>query len=352
MARFKQVNDLLDPSENLTSCDYYDVNDISKLKINENDLSVIHLNISSLPLHINELKLFLSLFKVKFDIISISESRVTKSNTLTTNIDIPGYNIEHTPTESKAGGCLLYISNKIPCKLPNDLNVYCPTQLESVFIEVFLSNKPSQIIGTIYKHPSMNVSTFTNNHLKNMLNAIHHENKSTLLTGDFNVNLITYNKRGTYNFLELLCNHNFTPQITVPTRLTEKSATIIDNIFGNNPSFKYLSGNITTSTSDHLPQFIILENFKGSNLKREQISTTYRDFRYFNINSLKRDLQEINWNMPTWVLKLFSNFSMKPLINMHQLRNQQRKKKILSLSPGLQKALKNLLVSGTKFTKK
>ena len=109
MACFKQVNDLLDLSENLTSC-------ISKLRINENNLSVIHLNISSLPLHINEPKLFLSFFKVKFDIISISEIRITKSNFLTTNIDIPGYNIEHTPTESKAGGCLLYISDKIPYK--------------------------------------------------------------------------------------------------------------------------------------------------------------------------------------------------------------------------------------------
>ena len=264
MARFKQVTDLLDPSENLTSCDYYDVNDISKLRINENDLSVIHLNISSLPLHINELKLFLNFFKCKFDIISISESRITKSNTLTTNIDIPGYNIEHTPTESKAGGCLLYISDKILYKLRNDLNVYCPKQLESVFIELLLSNKPSQIIGTIYKHPSMDVSTFTNDHLKNMLNAIHYGNKSTLLTGDFNVNLINYDKkRGTYNFLELLFNHNFTPQITLPTRVNEKSATLIDNIFVNNPSFKYLSGNITTSISDHLPQFIILENLEA-----------------------------------------------------------------------------------------
>ena len=41
----------------------------------------------------------------------------------------------------------------------------------------------------------MNVSTFTNDHLKNMLNAIHHEIKSTLLTGNFNVNLISYNKK-------------------------------------------------------------------------------------------------------------------------------------------------------------
>ena len=168
MAHFKQANYLLDPSENLTSCDYYDVNDIRKLRINENDLSVIHLNVSSLPLHINELKLFLSFFKVKFDIISVFESRITKNNTLTTNIDIPDYNIEHTPTESKAEGCLLYISDKIPYKLRNYLNVYCPKQLESIFIEVLLSNKPSQIIATIYKHPSMNVSTFTNDHLKNM----------------------------------------------------------------------------------------------------------------------------------------------------------------------------------------
>ena len=113
MARFKQITDLLDPSENLTSCDYYDANN-RNLRINENDLSVIHLKISSLPLHINELKLFLSFFKVKFDIISISESRITKRNILATNIDIPDYNIEHTPTESKARRCLLYISDKIP----------------------------------------------------------------------------------------------------------------------------------------------------------------------------------------------------------------------------------------------
>ena len=39
MARFKQVTDLLDPSENLTSCDSCDVNDTNKLRINENGLS-------------------------------------------------------------------------------------------------------------------------------------------------------------------------------------------------------------------------------------------------------------------------------------------------------------------------
>ena len=101
MVRFKQVNEFLDPSENLTSCDYYYINDITKLRINENDLSVIHLNIQSLSLHVNKLKILLSFFKVKFNIISISERRITKDNTLTTNIGIPDYNIEHTPNESE-----------------------------------------------------------------------------------------------------------------------------------------------------------------------------------------------------------------------------------------------------------
>ena len=88
MSRFKQVNQLFDRSENSISCDYYDVDDFNKIVINQSDLTVIHLNISSLALHIDKLKLFLSLIKTKFDIICISESRITKSNSLTVNINI------------------------------------------------------------------------------------------------------------------------------------------------------------------------------------------------------------------------------------------------------------------------
>ena len=77
---------------------------------------------------------------------------------------------------------------------------------------------------------------------------------------DFNVNLINYLKnRGTYEFLEQLNNHNFTSQIT----LTKKIATLTDNIFVNAQTQKQNSGNITMSISDHLPQFIIIENGNG-----------------------------------------------------------------------------------------
>ena len=239
MSRFEQVNQFFHQSENSISCDYYDVDDIDKIMINQSDLTVIQLNMSSLALQIDKRKHFLSLIKTKFDIICISESRITKNNSLTTNFNIPGYNFEHIPEESKAGDLLMYISNKISYKMRNDLNIYCSKQLESVFIEVLIPNKQNQLIGTVYKHPSMNVSKFNLEYLTDILTKIKNENKNIMLISDFNVNLINYYKsRSTYEFLELLFNHNFTPQITLPIRITEKITTLIDNIFVNDQAQK------------------------------------------------------------------------------------------------------------------
>ena len=42
--------------------------------------------------------------------------------------------------------------------------------------------------------------------------------------------------------------------------LLKKTAALIGNVFVNGQAQKYNSGNITTSISDHLPQFIITEN--------------------------------------------------------------------------------------------
>ena len=113
-------------------------------------------------------------------------------------------------------------------------STYSSKQLESVFIEVLIPNKQNQLTRTVYKHPSMNVSKFNHEYLTDILTKIKNENKNIILMGDFDVNLINYYKnRGTYEFLKQLFNHNFTPQITLPTRVTEKTATLIDNIFGN-----------------------------------------------------------------------------------------------------------------------
>ena len=41
MSHFKQVNQLFDQSENSISCDYYDIDDLNKIVINQSDLTII-----------------------------------------------------------------------------------------------------------------------------------------------------------------------------------------------------------------------------------------------------------------------------------------------------------------------
>ena len=124
----------------------------------------------------------------------------------------------------------------------------------------------------------MNISKFNHEYLRDIPTKIKTENKNIILTGDFNVNLINYYKnRGTYEFLEQLFNHKFTPQIMLPTRITAKAATLIDNTFVNGHAQKYNFGNITMSISDHLPHFIIIENGTGDNPANKTVKTTNRD---------------------------------------------------------------------------
>ena len=100
---------------------------------------------------------------------------------------------------------------------------------------------------------------FNNEHMEELLRVITHENKNCILTGDFNLNLIEHAKSlGVTKFLENLLSHNFMPQITLPARVTEKTAALIDNILINNKALNRISGNITTFMPDHLPQFIVL----------------------------------------------------------------------------------------------
>ena len=112
------------------------------------------------------------------DILCISESRISQNNPVTTNLDIPRYTFEHAPAESSAGGTLMYMSNDIAYVLRNDLQIYSPKEFESIFIKTLIPNKPSLILGTIYKHPSMKPYKFKNKFLEPLLSKIKAEVKA------------------------------------------------------------------------------------------------------------------------------------------------------------------------------
>ena len=104
----------------------------------------------------------------------------------------------------------------------------------------------------------MSINEF-NDYLSLVLEKITAENKTIILLGDFNIDLIKCSVNiMSSEFFNLVSSYNLLPYITLPTRITNSSRTLIDNIFTNSTSTKIISGNLTSTVSDHLPQFFII----------------------------------------------------------------------------------------------
>ena len=90
-----------------------------------------------------------------------------------------------------------------------------------------------------------------------------------------------------------MASYSFRPLILQPTRVTSSSATLIDNIFINNLETCSSGGNITTSLSDHFPQFCQLDIFYKTDKSKE---VKYgRSYKNFNQNEFENELKLINW---------------------------------------------------------
>ena len=97
----------------------------------------------------------------------------------------------------------------------------------------------------------------------------------------------------------LILYQNFMPQITLPTGVTGRTATLIDNILINSYENKCTSGNITTSVSDHLLQFLIIEYFKDQTYKIENPKAAIWYYKNFNSESFQSNIKEIDWSLAT-----------------------------------------------------
>ena len=92
-------------------------------------------------------------------------------------MNLNNYSSEFTPTETSAGGILLYIANHLSYKCLNDLNIYKKNKLKSTFIEIVNQKKSNIIVGVIYRHPSMDLTDFNCNYLNKLLENISKEQK-------------------------------------------------------------------------------------------------------------------------------------------------------------------------------
>ena len=140
--------------ENVVNSKFYDIDQTQTLKFPDKhkSLALFHINACSLNKNFDDPDHLLKCTNKVFDIIAVSETRITKQTSFTTNISLKNYAIEFTPTESSAGGTLLYIASHLSYKPRPNRNIYKANQLESTFVEIINPQKSNIVIGCLYKH--------------------------------------------------------------------------------------------------------------------------------------------------------------------------------------------------------
>ena len=99
----------------------------------------------------------------------------------------------------------------------------------------------------------------------------------------------------TRELLDLFISSGFLPTVTLPTRITHSSSTLIDNIYVKCRNLDHLvSGIITSDLSDHLPLFTFLG--KPTREKPPPKTITFRPIDEEKLSNIKNYLDQYNWN--------------------------------------------------------
>ena len=260
-------------SKNNYTCNYYNKKSIQNLsrKHLPNNIKNFHLNIESFSSNKAELSVFFKCLQISFDIICLTEVRHTNIGLI--DMEFPDFNIflDNAPSSkgAKGGVALLLKKDKFDQVTELDFNANfnlkntctdnkCQTENKWVSFKI---NNQKVIIGCIYRHPKGNIDHFTSA-LKNTISHIN-DNTLAIILGDINIDLMQESDAKVNTYINNFFEHNFIPCITLPTRITHHSATLLDHIFIKSPKKliqnKCSSGNFIADLSDHLPNFTFLD---------------------------------------------------------------------------------------------
>ena len=143
-----------------------------------------------------------------------------------------------------------FVKDSLGCSIIASKSTTIRGVLESVAIDLKLRNFRHVVIAFVYRTPGSDLTTFCDN-IDRLFYQVTFKN--TYICGGFNIDLLNYDShRGTKYFLDLMFNLCMYPVITKPTRISNASAILIDNIFNNEINRDITSRLLITNISDHL----------------------------------------------------------------------------------------------------
>ena len=298
-------------------------------KKDKKDFTIMSINIGlqCLNAKFEQLELFLADLKLhhsELSVICVQETWLAEGADLTL-YQLDGYDlITEGFMSSTHGGLAIYVNsmfNYTSLSLFNGSNIW-----EGQFLEISKHDLNKKIIiGNLYRPPrdiNNNYQTFINE-FNTMLTSLDRSNSEIILAGDCNINLLKIHDRPMFNeFFDTIVSLSFYPQITLPTRFTDRSCTLIDNFFCKLSSLQTAAGIITTDISDHLPYCM--------SLKVPIVKDQHPEYVYIKENS-KRAVNNFKTNLTEQNIydKLTPETNEDPNVNyntMHDILTESMKK--------------------------
>jgi len=203
--------------------------------------------------------------------------------------------------------------------------------------------------------PKADLNIFATTYLE-ILEIINREKKQSVIMGDFNIDLLQFNKHNaTDDFINNIFSQCYVPVITKPTRVTHTSATLIDHIYTNNITGPSKSGIIITDMADHFGVFYISETPLQHNLPKYVCK---RSFKEQNIKKFRELIKQCNFsdiylhNNPNEAYNIFLKIVLTFYEQAFPKTQTQISTKHIRREPWVTKGLLTSSINKTKLYKK
>ena len=274
---------------------YIDSADIlNAVSTDRNSFRFLCVNVRSLVNNTNfsKLEALVSSLSIRLDVIAVTETWIQSSSAGPFK-NLKGSNfISNNRLMCRGGGVGLYIKDNLVFSIRDDLTLMREKIFESIFIEVIFNEK-TVTYGAVYRSPftetSTNVSFLTN--LNGCLSKILPKS-ICIVGGDFNYNLFKQDDRHVSAFVDATRDNAFCSMINKPTRITDTTAAVLDQIWTNIQPLQAEAFILLDPLADHLP--VLSCNKIGDNPSKKNTTVKKIFFPLQNQAAFKEKLNELN----------------------------------------------------------
>ena len=257
-------------------------------------LTIIHLNARSLLCHFDDIASLVS--KYRPEVLALSETWLDTS-VIDSEINLPNYCLFRCDRSRSGGGVAVYCADHLSCSV-----LTCGASasgVESLWVSIDSKLFPTPLaFGCFYRPPSS--PSLSVHDLCDDIETVMISRKYVIACGDFNIDMSDLDKPYAKLFHNFITSHSLTQPITLPTRYSKTSNSILDLFLASSDIPISNSSVLDSPISDHLP---ILLKVDCNVPKRPPSLVTRRSFKNFSKSCFEKDLENVPWS----VINIFDN---------------------------------------------